>query len=107
MPKAYLLRHRFALANLHAMATLLAINTFIGVDIPVNEENITKATEYSQVNSKLKTLYRFRNFLQVVTTQYTLDEDGSEHQDSIIELLDLITEWLIEHIVKMDKLIGK
>lgn len=38
MPKAYLLRHRFALANLHAMATLLAINTFIGVDIPVNEE---------------------------------------------------------------------
>lgn len=49
-----------------------------GKDIPVNEENITKATEYSQVNSKLKTLYRFRNFLQVVTTQYTLDEDGSE-----------------------------
>ena len=38
MPKAYLLRHRFALANLHAMATLLAINTFIGVDIPVNRE---------------------------------------------------------------------
>ena len=38
MPKAYLLRHRFALANLHAMATLLAINTLIGVDIPVNEE---------------------------------------------------------------------
>ena len=38
MPKAYLLRHRFALANLHAMATLLAINTFIGVDIPINEE---------------------------------------------------------------------
>lgn len=44
-----------------------------GKDIPVNEENITKAAEYSQVNSKLKTLYRFRNFLQVVTTQYTLD----------------------------------
>ncbi|MCI5584857.1 MAG: hemerythrin domain-containing protein [Lachnospiraceae bacterium] len=39
--------------------------------------------------------------------EFEVDEDGSEHQDSIIELLDLITEWLIEHIVKMDKLIGK
>ncbi|MDD7025666.1 MAG: hemerythrin domain-containing protein [Lachnospiraceae bacterium] len=39
--------------------------------------------------------------------EFEVDEDGLEHQDSIIELLDLITEWLIEHIVKMDKLIGK
>ena len=39
--------------------------------------------------------------------EFEIDEDGLEYQDSIIELLDLITEWLIEHIVKMDKLIGK
>lgn len=49
-----------------------------GSDIPVNEENIAKAVEYAQVNSRLNTLYKFRNFLQVVTTQFTLDEDGSE-----------------------------
>ena len=49
-----------------------------GSDIEVNEENIAKATEFAQVNSDLHTLYKFRNYLNVVTTQYTLDEDGSE-----------------------------
>lgn len=49
-----------------------------GSDIPISEENIAKAVEYTQVNSKLSALYKFRNFLQFVTTQFTLDEDGSE-----------------------------
>ena len=49
-----------------------------GSDIPINDENIEKAAEYAQINSELSTLYKFRNFLQVVTTQFTLDEDGSE-----------------------------
>lgn len=49
-----------------------------GSDIPINEENIAKAVEFAQINSELYTLYRFRNYLQIVTTQYTLDEDGSE-----------------------------
>ena len=49
-----------------------------GRDIDINEENIAKATEFAQVNSDLHTLYKFRNYLNVVTTQYTLDEDGSE-----------------------------
>lgn len=49
-----------------------------GSDIPINDENIAKAAEYAQINSQLNTLYKFRNFLQVVTTQFTLDEDGSE-----------------------------
>ncbi len=49
-----------------------------GSDIPINNENIAKAAEYAQINSQLSTLYKFRNFLQVVTTQFTLDEDGSE-----------------------------
>ena len=47
-------------------------------DIDINEDNILKATEYAQVTSKINTLYKFHNFLQVVTTQFTLDEDGSE-----------------------------
>lgn len=49
-----------------------------GKEIDINEENLTKAIEHSQVNSVLYILYKFRNYLQVVTTQYTLDEDGSE-----------------------------
>lgn len=49
-----------------------------GSDIPINDANIAKAAEYAQINSQLSTLYKFRNFLQVVTTQFTLDEDGSE-----------------------------
>ena len=49
-----------------------------GGDIEVTEENIEKAIEFAQVHSELSTLYKFRNFLQVVTTQFTLDEDGSE-----------------------------
>lgn len=46
--------------------------------IPITAENIAKATEFAQVNSELYTLYKFHNYLEVVTTQYTLDEDGSE-----------------------------
>ena len=49
-----------------------------GSEIEINEENIAKAAEFAQINGKLNTLYKFRNFLQVVTTQFTLDEDGSE-----------------------------
>lgn len=49
-----------------------------GSDIHIDEENIEKAVEFAQINSRLNTLYKFHNFLQVVTTQFTLDEDGSE-----------------------------
>ena len=53
-----------------------------GRDIAVSEENIAKAVEFAQVNSDLHTLYKFRNYLNVVTTQYTLDEDGSRTIDA-------------------------
>lgn len=49
-----------------------------GKEIPITVENIAKATEFAQTNSDLYTLYKFHNYLEVVTTQYTLDEDGSE-----------------------------
>lgn len=49
-----------------------------GREIPITTENIAKSTEFAQVNSELYTLYKFHNYLEVVTTQYTLDEDGSE-----------------------------
>lgn len=49
-----------------------------GSDIRINEDNIRKAVEFAQINGNLSSLYKFRKFLQVVTTQFTLDEDGSE-----------------------------
>lgn len=38
---------------------------------------------------------------------FNIDEEDSEHEDTIIDLLNLITEWLIDHILKMDKMIGQ
>ena len=69
-----------------------------GADIEINEENILKATEFSQINSDLYTLYKFRNFLQVVTTQFTLDEDGSErlmlkYYQYLLEMRNLLTQY--------------
>lgn len=47
-------------------------------DIPITAENIAKAIKHAQVTSSLNFLYKFHNYLQVVTTQFTLDENGSE-----------------------------
>lgn len=68
-----------------------------GADIDVTEENIAKAAEFAQVNSDLNVLYKFRNYLQVVTTQYTLDEDGSErlmlkYYQYLLEIKNLVKQ---------------
>ncbi len=47
-------------------------------NISINTENIAKAIEHAQVTSSLTFLYKFHNYLQIVTTQFTLDENGSE-----------------------------
>lgn len=49
-----------------------------GRDIDDTDENIAAAIELSQTNSELKTLYRFRNYLQIVAAHSTLDENASE-----------------------------
>lgn len=58
----------------HVMLKYYSPNT----DIDDTEENIEKAAEYAQTNGHLKTLYRFRNYLDIVASHYTLDEDSSE-----------------------------
>lgn len=69
-----------------------------GSNIDINDENITKAAEYAQVNSQFNTLYKFRSFLQVVTTQFTLDEDGSErlmlkYYQYLLEAKNLLSQY--------------
>lgn len=80
-----------------------------GQEIPITAENIVKATEFAQVNSDLYTLYKFHNYLEVVTTQYTLDEDGSErlmlkYYQYLLEAKNLIRHYYgIEVLHNIDK----
>lgn len=80
-----------------------------GMEIPITAENIAKATEFAQINSELYTLYKFHNYLEVVTTQYTLDEDGSErlmlkYYQYLLEAKNLIWHYFgIEVLHNIDK----
>ena len=47
-------------------------------DIDDTKENIHSALEHAQTTGRLKILYRFRNYLDIVASHYTLDEDSSE-----------------------------
>lgn len=67
------------------------------VDIEDSEENIEKALEHAQTDSRLKVLYRFRNYLDIVASHYTLDEDSSErlmlkYYDYMLETKNLLYE---------------
>lgn len=80
-----------------------------GREIPITAENIAKATEFAQINSELYTLFKFHNYLEVVTTQYTLDEDGSErlmlkYYQYLLEAKNLIWHYFgIEVLHNIDK----
>lgn len=80
-----------------------------GKEIPITVENIAKATEFAQTNSDLYTLYKFHNYLEVVTTQYTLDEDGSErlmlkYYQYLLEAKNLLSScYGIEVLHNIDK----
>lgn len=80
-----------------------------GKEIPITAENIAEATEFAQVNSDLYTLYKFHNYLEVVTTQYTLDEDGSErlmlkYYQYLLEVKNLLSHYYgIEVLHNIDK----
>lgn len=80
-----------------------------GREIPITAENIAKATEFAQINSDLYTLYKFHNYLEIVTTQYTLDEDGSErlmlkYYQYLLEAKNLLRHYYgIEVLHNIDK----
>lgn len=64
-------------------------------DIDDTEENILKAVEYTQASGRLKVLYRFRNYLEIVASHYTLDEESSErlmlkYYDYLLETKNLL-----------------
>lgn len=80
-----------------------------GKELDISEETINKAIEFCQINSDLYVLYKFRNYLQIVTTQYTLDEDGSErlmlkYYQYLLETKNLLSQYFgIEVLHNIDK----
>ncbi len=75
-----------------------------GYDLDDNEENIQAAIEFTQVNGELKTLYRFRNYLQIVAAHYTLDENASErlmlkYYQYLLEMKNLVRKYFNIHIL--------
>ena len=79
------------------------------VEIDDSEENIEKAAEHAQIDGHLKVLYRFRNYLDIVASHYTLDEDSSErlmlkYYDYLLETKDLLYyDFGIEILHNLDK----
>lgn len=49
-----------------------------GGDIDNTYENICKAIEFVKTRGNLKLLYKFHDYLQIVASHYTLDEENSE-----------------------------
>lgn len=78
-------------------------------DIDDTEENILKAVEYTQIDGRLKVLYRFRNYLEIVASHYTLDEDSSErlmlkYYDYLLETKNLLyRDFYIVILHNLDK----
>lgn len=78
-------------------------------DIDDSEENIEKAAEHAQTDGHLKVLFRFRNYLDIVASHYTLDEDSSErlmlkYYDYLLETKDLLFyDFGIEILHNLDK----
>lgn len=78
-------------------------------EIAVNEYNISKAIEHCQITPEINSLYKFRKFLEVVTMQYTLDEEGSErlmlkYYHYLLELKNLLSKYYgIEILHNLDK----
>lgn len=98
------------LEQLIKFVTHVMINFYAdGKEIDINEETIGKAIEFCQINSDLYVLYKFRNYLQIVTTQYTLDEDGSErlmlkYYQYLLETKNLLSQYFgIEVLHNIDK----
>lgn len=49
-----------------------------GSDIPDDYNNICKAIDYVEAQGKYKDIRRFHDFLQIVASHYTMDEENSE-----------------------------
>ena len=68
-------------------------------DITNSYHNICSAITYVQTRGELKTLYRFHDYLQIVASHYTLDEENSErlmlkYYHNLLEIKNLLHDDL-------------
>lgn len=67
------------LSHLRNLVEHLMLKCYAGSnDIDNTYDNICKAIEYVAKQGKLKVLSRFHDYLQIVASHYTLDEENSE-----------------------------
>ena len=67
------------LSHLRNLVERLMLKCYAGSnDIDNTYDNICKAIEYVAKQGKLKVLSRFHDYLQIVASHYTLDEENSE-----------------------------
>lgn len=84
------------LAQLRKLTEHLMLKFYAnGNDIGITADNIEKAAEYSQSDGVLKVLYRFRNYLEIVTAYLTLDEENCErlmlkYYDYLLEIKNIV-----------------
>ena len=76
------------LAQLRKLTEHLMLKFYAnGNNLDITADNIKRAAEYSQSDGVLKVLYRFRNYLEIVTAHLTLDEENSERLEYCLLLL--------------------
>lgn len=84
------------LAQLRKLTEHLMLKFYAnGNNLDITADNIKRAAEYSQSDGVLKVLYRFRNYLEIVTAHLTLDEENSErlmlkYYDYLLEIKNIV-----------------
>lgn len=68
-----------------------------------HEEEYMESINYKKQFSQKIAHEEFKKKIE----SYDLDDIDSNQDESIVEILNYVTDWLINHIMKADKLIGK
>lgn len=80
-----------------------------GTDIENNYPNICDAIDYVKTQGKLKFLRRFHDYLQIVASHYTLDEENSErlmlkYYEYLLKIKDFLkTRYSLDVLGNIDK----
>jgi len=80
-----------------------------GQDIDNSYENICKAIDFAKTRGNLKVLRRFHDYLQIVASHYTLDEENSErlmlkYYEYLLKIKNLLREkFSLDVISNLDK----
>lgn len=80
-----------------------------GKDIEDSYENITKSVDYVKTRGELKLLWRFHDYLQIVTSHYTFDEETSErlmlkYYEYLLKIRDFLrTKYSLNVLRNLDK----